>query len=135
MRERQGEGASEEGEQMLLAGKVILVTGGGRGIGAAISRVLAREGAAVAVNYSTSQERAEQTAHEIIQAGGKALAAQADVRDGAGVQRMMEQVVGAFGQLNGVVNNAIAGRQARTLDEASDADYANAFGFGCHPVL
>ncbi len=50
---------------MLLEGKVVVVTGGGRGIGAAISRVLAREGASVAVNYFASQERAERVAGEI----------------------------------------------------------------------
>ena len=63
---------------MLLNGKVVLVTGGGRGIGAAISRVLAGEGAAVAINYSASRERAEQLARQISEGGGKARAFAAD---------------------------------------------------------
>lgn len=120
---------------MLLDGKVVLITGGGRGIGAAISRVLAREGAAVAINYSASRERAEQLARQIQEAGGRALAVGADVRDAAAVERMVAQVVAHFGRLNGLVNNAISGRQACLLEEATDADYDSAFGFGCHQVL
>src|SRR4051812_42239601 len=96
---------------MLLEGKVALVTGGGRGIGAAICRVLARHGAAVAVNYSQSGEKAQAVAAEIERAGGRAAAFQADVRDADAVVRMVEQVVGQFGRLDGLVNNAIAGRQ------------------------
>src|SRR5215210_5447980 len=102
---------------MLLEGKAVLVTGGGRGIGAAISRVLAREGAAVAINYSVSQDRAERAAREIVEAGGKAVAVAADVRSAEAVQEMVEKVVAVFGRLDGVVNNAIAGRQAGSLDE------------------
>jgi 3-oxoacyl-[acyl-carrier protein] reductase len=120
---------------MLLAGKVVFVTGGGRGIGGAISRVLAREGAAVGVNYSASREKAEQVARAITEAGGRALAVEADVRDGAAVQRAVEQTAAAFGRLDGVVNNAISGRQAGSLAEASDDDYETAFGFGCRAVV
>src|SRR5439155_25951255 len=114
---------------MLLDGKVALVTGGGRGIGAAICRVLARHGAAVAVNYSQSGEKAERVAAEICAAGGKARAFQADVRDGDAVRQMVEGVAGTFGRLDGLVNNAIAGRQHGKLDEASMDDFAKAFDF------
>jgi 3-oxoacyl-[acyl-carrier protein] reductase len=120
---------------MLLADKVILVTGGGRGIGAAICRVLARHGAAVAVNYATSAEKAERVAAEIRDAGGRARAFGADVRDAGAVERMVTDIVAAFGRIDGVVNNAIAGRQAGKLAESTPDDYANAFDFGCRAVI
>src|SRR5690349_24499099 len=104
---------------MLLDGKVALVTGGGRGIGAAICRVLARHGAAVAVNYSQSGEKAARVAAEICGTGGKARAFQADVRDAGAVRQMVEAVAATFGRLDGLVNNAIAGRQQGKLAEAS----------------
>src|SRR5215208_2195425 len=112
---------------MLLEGKAVIVTGGGRGIGGAISRVLAREGAAVAVNYSASREKAEQLARQIEAAGGHALPVGADVRDPAAVEAMVAQVVAAFGRVDGVVNNAISGRQMGKLEEASLEDFETAF--------
>jgi 3-oxoacyl-[acyl-carrier protein] reductase len=124
-----------EGDAMLLEGKVALVTGGGRGIGAAICRVLARHGAAVAVNYSRSGEKAEQVAAEIEAAGGRARAFQADVRNADEVGQMVEAVVSHFGRLDGVINNAISGRQHGTLAEASMDDFQNAFEFGCKAVV
>ena len=120
---------------MLLEGKVALVTGGGRGIGAAICRVLARHGASVAVNYSRSGEKAEAVAAEINASGGRARAFGADVRDAEAVQTMVQGIVAEFGRLDGVVNNAIAGRQNGALDEASMADFENAFDFGCKAVV
>ena len=120
---------------MLLEGKVVIVTGGGRGIGGAISRVLAREGAAVAVNYSASREKAERLAAQIEEAGGRALAVGADVRDSAAVETMVAQVIATFGRVDGVVNNAISGMQMGKLDEASMEDYETAFGFGARAVV
>lgn len=114
----------------MLKGKVILVTGGARGIGANISRTLAREGATVAVNYSSSKERADALAVEI---GGRAF--QADVRAAEAVKVMIEMVVAEFGRLDGVVNNAISGKQDGSFAEASWEDYANAFDFGCKQVV
>ncbi len=120
---------------MLLSNKVVLVTGGGRGIGASICRVLARHGAAVAINYAASQDKAEALAQEITASGGRAQAFGADVRDADAVQKMTDEVASAFGHLHGVVNNAIAGKQSESFDAATEDDYINAFNFGCQAVL
>lgn len=120
---------------MLLEGKVVLVTGGGRGIGAAIARVLGRHGATVAVNYSSSKEKAEAVVAEIRDAGGAAEAFGADVRDSQAVETMVQAIVNRFGRIDGVVNNAIGGRQHGLLTEATLDDFANAFDFGARAVI
>jgi 2-hydroxycyclohexanecarboxyl-CoA dehydrogenase len=89
-----------------LAGKVALVTGGARDVGRAISRTLAREGTAVAVNYLHSKEDADSLVGEIVGLGGRAVAYQADVADYDGVSRMIERVVADLGRLDVVVDNA-----------------------------
>jgi 3-oxoacyl-[acyl-carrier protein] reductase len=120
---------------MLLQGRVVMVTGAGRGIGAAIARVLAREGATVAVNYGHSADKADAVVREIEAAGGQAAAFGADVRDAAAYRDMVEATVAAFGRLDGVVNNAIGGRQHGPLADATSEDYATAFDFGCKAVI
>lgn len=120
---------------MLLDGKVALVTGGARGIGAAIARVLAREGCAVGINYSRSAELAQALAEEIGTAGGKAMPLHADVRDESQVRAIVEQLSQRFGRIDGIVNNAIAGRQSGRLEEATWDDYEMAFEFGCKAVV
>src|SRR5262245_31586956 len=89
-----------------LKGKVALVTGAGRGVGREIAAALAREGAAVAVNYRSSRQDAEQLVGEIAAAGGSARAYAADVADFAAVKAMVEAVVQDFGGLNILINNA-----------------------------
>ena len=84
-----------------LDGKVALVTGGSRGIGAAISRELAKAGARVALNYRAGQEAADEIAGKI---GG--LAVQADVSDAEEVQALIERVEGELGDIDALVNNA-----------------------------
>ncbi len=86
--------------------KVVLVTGGSRGIGAATCRLAAAQGWAVAVNYTTHSLAADEVVREIRAAGGRAMAVQADVADEAQVLRMFEQVDAKFGRLTGLVNNA-----------------------------
>lgn len=89
-----------------LAGKVALVTGGARGIGAAIVRRLAKDGAAVAFNYVSSKERAEALVHEIESAGGRAQAFHADQAVTADVERLVRQAHQVFGRLDILVNSA-----------------------------
>ncbi|MFO0848272.1 MAG: SDR family oxidoreductase [Gemmataceae bacterium] len=89
-----------------LEGKVALVTGGSRGIGAAIAETLARDGAAVAVSYSASPEKAEAVVKTLEGLGVKARAFRADQGDAAAVEGLVEAVVQAFGRLDILVNNA-----------------------------
>lgn len=120
---------------MLLEGKVVLVTGGGRGIGACISRVLARHGAAVAVNYSSSAQKAESLADEIVAGGGRATAYCADLRDADQVAAMVAAIVEDYGRIDGVVNNAISGSQPGTVAESPIEHFTNMFDFGCRAVV
>src|SRR5206468_5792551 len=89
-----------------LGGKVALVTGGARDVGREISVTLAREGAAVAVNYMHSKADADSLVAEIAKLGGRAVAYQADVADYAAVGRMIDRIVAELGRLDVVVNNA-----------------------------
>ncbi|WP_457587435.1 SDR family oxidoreductase [Ensifer canadensis] len=89
-----------------LNSKVALVTGGGRGIGAAIARRLASGGAVVAITYGQSQAKADALVGEIEQAGGKALAIRADNRDTNAVEAAVKTVVERHGRIDILVNNA-----------------------------
>ena len=89
-----------------LSGKVAVVTGASKGIGAAIAKHLAAEGAAVVVNYATSKEGADRVVGEITRKGGKAVAVQANVAKQADIQRLFAETKKAFGQLDILVNNA-----------------------------
>jgi 3-oxoacyl-[acyl-carrier protein] reductase len=89
-----------------LQGKVALVTGASKGIGAAIARELAARGASVAVNYSGSREAAEKLVAEITSAGGKAIALQANLTDPASVQPLVDAVATQLGPIDILVNNA-----------------------------
>ena len=91
---------------MKLQDKVAIVTGAGRGIGKAIALSLAAEGAKVVVNYSRSAEAAVQVVAEITEAGGEALAVQADVSDQAQVEALVKATQERFGRVDILVNNA-----------------------------
>jgi 3-oxoacyl-[acyl-carrier protein] reductase len=89
-----------------LVGKVAVVTGASKGIGAAIARHLADEGASVVVNYSSSKEGADRVVAEITRKDGKAVAVQANVAKKADIQRLFAETKKAFGRLDVLVNNA-----------------------------
>lgn len=105
-----------------LEGKVALVTGGSRGIGAAISRELGRAGAKVAVNYRSGKEAAEEIAGEV---GG--VAVQADVSDPAQAQRLVEEVEELLGDVDCLVNNAGITRDT-LIARMSDEDWSEVIG-------
>jgi 3-oxoacyl-[acyl-carrier protein] reductase len=89
-----------------LAGKVAVVTGASKGIGAGIAKGLAAEGAAVVVNYASSRDGADRVVADITAKGGKAIAVQASVSNAADVRRLFAETVKAFGSLDVLVNNA-----------------------------
>ena len=89
-----------------LAGKVVVVTGASKGIGAAIAKALAVEGAEVVVNYASSRAGADKVVAEITGNGGKAVAVQADVAKKPDIERLFAETKKAFGALDILVNNA-----------------------------
>ena len=101
--------------------KVLLITGGSRGIGAATARLAARQGWAVAVNYSSHSLAADTVVREIRAGGGNAITVQADVADEAQVLAMFAQVDAQLGRLTGLVNNAGVVDRAARVDEMSVA--------------
>ncbi|MEO2016038.1 MAG: SDR family oxidoreductase [Fuerstiella sp.] len=92
---------------MSFAGKIALVTGSSKGIGAAVALELARQGANVTINCHSSRDQAEQVAEQIRSLGRKALVIAADVSDQTAVEDMVQQTVSEFGSLDAFVSNAV----------------------------
>ena len=110
-----------------LKGKIALVTGGSRGIGAAVALALASAGADVAVNFRTRSEDAEKVCVAIRKLGRRALAVQADVSQSDQVKEMVAQTERELGAVNIVVNNAGIARQLK-LEDIAEADWDEHIG-------
>ncbi len=126
----------------MLRGRVALVTGASRGIGAATARLLAAEGARVGVNYHSSREAAEALVKEIGASGGKALAVKADATDQAQVKAMVAEVEAGLGSVDILVSNAGARFKTVPFAEAAWPDFeakllgeAKGAFFACQAVL
>jgi 3-oxoacyl-[acyl-carrier protein] reductase len=103
-----------------LAGKVALVTGGSRGIGAAIARALADDGADVAISYSASADKAKTVVNELLAKGVRAHAFKADQADAKAVDTLVKSVVERFGHLDILVNNAAVLVMGQVHDRANN---------------
>ncbi|MEP9352828.1 SDR family NAD(P)-dependent oxidoreductase [Xanthobacter sp. KR7-65] len=101
----------------VLKGKVALVTGGSRGLGAATAEALADLGADVAISYVASAEKAEAVVEKLKAKGVRALAIQSDQADMAAAKPLVEKVVAHFGKLDILVNNAAIAVQGKTVDD------------------
>ncbi|MER9926467.1 SDR family oxidoreductase [Mesorhizobium sp. M0048] len=106
---------------MSASGKILLVTGGSRGIGAATCRLAAKAGYRIAVNYASNAKAAETVVADIEAAGGEAFTVKADVGNETDVLAMFEAVDGRFGRLDALVNNAGVVDQSARVDEFSAA--------------
>lgn len=89
-----------------LQGKIAVITGAAKGLGAATARRFGSEGASVVVNYATSKDAAEQVVGDILKAGGNAIAVKADMREPAQVEHLFAEVNRAYGRIDVLVNNA-----------------------------
>ena len=109
-----------------LDGKVAVVTGASKGIGAGIAKQLAAEGAAVVVNYASSKEGADRLVDEITKRGGKAVAVQANVAKKKEVERLFADTKKVFGQLDILVNNAGV-YQFAPIEEVTEDEFHRQF--------
>ena len=104
-----------------LDGRIALVTGASRGIGRAIAIAMAKEGAAIAVNYRSSEGEAQRVVEELKSLGVKTMLAQANVGNGAETRDMVQRVIAAWGRIDVMVNNAGITRD-KSLRKMTDED-------------
>jgi 3-oxoacyl-[acyl-carrier protein] reductase len=117
-----------------LEGKIALVTGGSRGIGAAIAKRLAADGANVAITYTKGTDAAASVVKEIERAGQKAIAIQADATDAQAVEAAVQRTVAAFGRLDVLVNNA-GTAIPKTFEETTLEEMDRVFAINVRGVL
>lgn len=117
-----------------LAGKVAVVTGASKGIGAAIAKTLAAQGAAVVVNYASSKSGADEVVRHIEAAGGKAVAVHGDVSQAAQAQGIIDAAIENFGRLDILVNNSGIYSFA-PLEAITEEDFHRQFGINVLGVL
>jgi len=110
-----------------LNGKVVVVTGASKGIGAGIAKAMGAAGASVVVNYSSSKDGADRVVAEIVKKDGKAIAVQGDVSKLADVRRLFAETKKAFGKLDVLVNNAGV-YQFDPLEAVTEAEFHREFG-------
>ena len=117
-----------------LQGKVAVVTGASKGIGAGIAKALARDGAAIVVNYASSRAGADAVVEAITASGGRAIAVQADVTKAAEAQGLIEAAVKQFGRLDVLVNNSGIYEFA-AIEEVTEEHYRRLFDVNVLGVL
>ena len=118
-----------------LKGKAVLITGASTGIGAALAREFARQGAWVGLHYNASQDAAQALAAEIEAAGGRVALIRADMSNGTGARSAVDQAVAAFGRLDGLINNAGSMVRRVPYEQASEADYDEIMDLNARSVL
>ena len=118
-----------------LEGKAILITGASTGIGAALARAFAAQGALVGLHYNASAEAAEALAAEIAAGQGRVRLIRADVSTGAGARSAVEQAVTAFGRLDGLINNAGGMVRRVPYAEVGETDYDEIMDLNARSVV
>jgi len=118
-----------------LQGRTALVTGGGTGIGKAISIALAHCGCNVVINYSRSKSSSEETVAQIEKAGGKAIAVRADVTDETQVESLVAETCGHFGGLDILIANAGSPTEVCPTTQLSSENWDNGLGLNCKSIF